>query len=340
MEASAKIPGHEGYTVTPDGKVFRGNYLVRCFQSPGRAARVRLRIAPGKTVRVAIAKLVALAYIPNPFHYTHIVFKDRDKNNCTTRNIQWVSKSEFIRFVNRYEERTQLLGPPRPRREPDWIDPDRIPMIGHPGYYITAMGVVYKGDRIVKPVAKKGKSLKIRIRKAGIDQFMGLATQVAIHFLPNPRRLRYIIFKDRDNHNCRASNIAWVDGETFIYYCGINKGGKKLVLPREEAIRRCTDVYLRNYYKTLDESWLHECWQIIEKRAKFPDWDSCRSECYLYFIDRAQRFSLLRDPVGLLIAYMKAVRVKLKQEISLNMSNAVVRRTDESLRILKSRCNE
>ena len=107
-----------------------------------------------------------------------------------------------------------------------------------------------------------------------------------------------------------------------------------MVLPREEAIRRCNNIYLRTYYETLDESCLQDCWAEVEERIKLPDWDACRSECYLYFIDRARRFSLLRDPVGLMLVYMRGVRAKIKKEISAYMPVAAVRKTDESLRYL------
>ena len=94
-------------------------------------------------------------------------------------------------------------------------------------------------------------------------------------------------------------------------------------------------MYLRAYYETLDESWLHDCWAEIEERIKLPDWDACKSDCYLYFIDRARRFSLLKDPVGLMVVHMKGVRAKIRKEISPDMPVMAVVRTDESLRNLK-----
>lgn len=306
-------------------------------KNAGRSVRVRVKDSRGKTIRIAIAKLIALAFIPNPHNYSRIIFRDRDKNNCRSDNIQWVSAAEFIRFVNRYAESHNLMGPPRRYRKPDWIDPARVPLNVFAGYYITANGVVYRGNRIIKPVAKKKQSLKIRIRQGGCDRCFGLARLVADHFIANPRHCRHIIFKDRNNHNCRAENISWVDGETYIRYCGIHTGPKKVILAREEAIKSCTDVFLKNYYKTLDENWLHECWEQVEKRMKLPDWSACKSECYLYFIDRARRFSLLKDPVGLMLTYMRGVRAKIKIEISPDMPAKAVVRTDESLRNLKSR---
>jgi len=340
MKTAALIPGFENYTVSPGGEVYCGSRLLKAMPNPGRAARVKLRDKDGKLVRIAIAKLVARAFIPNPHNHPKIIFKDRDKNNCQADNIQWVSAGEFSSFVNGHAESDNLLGPRRRKREPDWIDPARVPLEGFPGYYITPTGVVYKGSRIIKPIAKKDRSvsLKIRIRQGGSDRFFGLAKLVAEHFIPKPsKHYRYVIFKDRNNRNCRADNVAWVDGETFTYYCGIHIGGKRKVIPREEAIRRCTNIYLRNYYQTLDESWLHECWVQVEQRIKLPDWDACCSDCYLYFIDRARRFSLLKDPVGLMIVYMRGIRTKIRKEISFDMPTSVLLKTDETLRIMKKR---
>lgn len=334
MDYGANIPGFNDYTITANGNVFHNNKLLRPLQSPGRAARVKIKNSDGKIIRIAIAKLVAVTFISNPNQYTKIIFKDRDKNNCTVSNIQWVSNGEFTRFVNHHAESDNLLGPLKPRREPDWIDPARVPITGFQGYYITPSGIMYKGNRIVKPVIKKNKSIKVRIWQQGRYKFFGLAKLIAENFIPNPHKRRYIIFKDRNNHNCHVNNIMWVDGETFIYYCGIHIGGKKIVLPREEAIRRCTDIYLRNYYETLDESWLHDCWAQVEKRIKLPDWNACRSECYMYFIDRARRFSLLKDPAGLMLAYIKGVRAKIKKEISPYMPVSTVIKTDECLRYI------
>ncbi|HAO06904.1 MAG TPA: hypothetical protein DCQ50_07925, partial [Chryseobacterium sp.] len=226
----------------------------------------------------------------------------------------------------------------RPKKEPDWIDPARVPLNGYPGYYITPSGVLYKGNRIRKSSIRKGKAVRIRIWQNGKYKFLGLATVLAEHFIPNPRKYPKIIFKDRDHHNCCVDNIAWVDGQTFVYYAGIyGKGVKKKILPREEAIKQCTNAYLKRYYQSLDEYWLHECWKDLEKNIRVYNWSDYRSECYLYFVDRAKRFSITGEPLGLVLLYMKGVRYKVHREISPYMPVAAVLKTDESLRFLINR---
>ena len=337
MDHGKPIPGFTGYTITETGNVFRNGKLLKQLQSSNRAARVKLKKSDGEYARIAIAKLLAITFIPNPHHHTKIIFKDRDKNNNTVDNIQWVSAAEWTRFVNHYAESCALLGAPKPRKEPDWIDPERIPVNNCAGYYITRNGVVYKGNRIIKPVTKKTKSLKIRVWQGNTYKYFGLAKLVAEHFIPNPRRCTKIIFKDRNNHNCKADNIAWVDGETFIYYAGIHVGSKKKVLAREEALKQCKDIYLRRYYATLDESWLHECWQELEKKITLVNWHNYRSECYLYFIDRARRCTVLGDPLGLILQYVKGVRAKFYKEISPDMPRSVFIKKDECLRYVSRR---
>ena len=320
-DEAVPIPGFTGYCITPNGRVYHGNRILQPVNCQGsRSPRIKLRTDAGMLTRVAIPKLIALAFVPNPNNYTKIIFKDRDKNNCTASNIEWVSLSQFASFVQSDRELDELLGPKKPKALPPvWTDPERVPIESFPGYYLTPNGTVYKGHKIIQPMNKKGATLKVRLRLKGWPQgkfmYLGLAKLLATHFIPNPRHHKHVIFKDRNNRNCVISNIAWVDGETFAFYSGISKGAKKIVLNREEAIRKCTDPLLKEYYKTLDESWLHDCWKGLEERVALPKWEFYKAECYIYFLDRAKRFSLLKDPIGLILAYTKGLREKLRQEI-------------------------
>ena len=73
MEASAPIPGYEHYTITKSGEVYCGQRKIKAIAgSRGKSARIKLRI-DGKVTAITVAKLVAIAHVPNPHHYSHII---------------------------------------------------------------------------------------------------------------------------------------------------------------------------------------------------------------------------------------------------------------------------
>jgi len=330
------VPGLEQYRVSSDGAVYSSGALLKTIKRQNAAPQVRLR-RNGKVSKRTVSKLVALAFIPNPGNYDKVIHLDRNFQNCTIENLQWANTLQFFRHIKNLDSNDALLGPPRRRkkREPDWIDPLRVPIDEFPGYFITPSGVVYREAFIVKSAMRTNKSPKICLRLNNRHaKYAGVASLVATYFVPNPRNYTRVIFKDRNRHNCHYTNLAWVDNETWMFYCGTLKGGKKLVFTREEAIQRCTDVHMLNYYKSLDEYWLHECWKEIEAAISIADWPQLRSECYMYFIDRVQRFSILKNPLFVILSCVRNMRNKIRKEISPTMHASVVRKNDESLRNL------
>lgn len=341
------IPGFPGYSVSTNGNVYCYNRELFKKRAKNRADRVIVKEENGRQRLLSVAKMLALTFLPNPDGHTEVVFIDGDYSNCCIDNLKWLSAGNFKR-CNRagsgrrhiLEGSNELLGVKKKEPKlPDWVDPARVPIEGFPGYYISPTGLVYHGNRFVRTVSKNGKALSVSLRATGIwptrYRTMGLATLVASHFLPNPRGLQYVIFKNRDRLNCHKDNLAWVDGETWAYYCGLynfHTGRKKIVLEREVAIAQCTDELLRRYYITLDESWIQAAWDKIEEQVNKYDWDQHRSESYMYFLDRARRFSILRNATGLIIKHMKGLRVAAAKEISPEIPIGLLIQTDESLR--------
>lgn len=331
------IPGWEHYSITPCGNVYnnKAKLMKNVYCGHKRTVRVGLYNKEGRSTRISVSKLVALTFLPNPNAFTRLIHKDHDPHNISLSNLLWVNNVDWIRHVRRLEEAADILGMPLPVKEKPvyTIDPDRVPVTGIPGYYITAAGRVYKENgKEVKPNIRGRLAPIIRIRLNGYTYSFGLATMVAEQFIPNPRHHKRIIFKDRDNRNCKASNIAWVDQQTFIYYCGQHKNGNKIRNERDYAIKHCKDPWLRRYYQTEDNYWLHECWKRIDKAILMPDWDELKSETYLYFVDRAERYSLLKQPTLLMASYAKGLRIKQLKEMTPEITWSALLRTDESLR--------
>ncbi|RYD83025.1 MAG: hypothetical protein EOP53_01985, partial [Sphingobacteriales bacterium] len=266
------IPGFDAYRIASDGTVYGPHGILQaCHRHIHSAPHVTLSFQ-GKSHKRSISRLLATAFIPNPDNLPRLIHLDRNCKNLSLDNLQWATDLQFFRHIKDLDANEALLGPPRKKkREPDWIDPLRVAVEDFPGYFVTPDAVVYRNEYIVKPALRKDKSPKICLRRSGQKgKYAGLARLVAEHFVPNPRNFTRVIFKDRNRQNCNYKNLAWVDNETWITYCGVASGGKKLFFTQEEAIKLATDVYMLNYYKSLDEYWLHECWKDIEEKITLP----------------------------------------------------------------------
>ena len=89
------IAGFECYTISRDGQVTNtrtGRVLKFDITNMGYR-RVTLSMA-GKFKRIAIHRLVALHYLPNPEGTRQVNHKDGDKLNNHVENLEWVTCSE------------------------------------------------------------------------------------------------------------------------------------------------------------------------------------------------------------------------------------------------------
>lgn len=84
------------------------------------------------------------------------------------------------------------------------------------GKYINGFSRKTSKTKEVRLYRENGKSL-------GITTFR----LVALHFVDNPKGFKNCIPKDRNWSNAKADNIAWVDGDTWIYFCGLNQPDTK-----------------------------------------------------------------------------------------------------------------
>ena len=76
----------KGYSVSNSGEIrndTNGRILKHQVDSKGFH-----RVMIGKK-HYSIHRLVAIAYIPNPKNFPNVIFKDLDKENITTNNLQW-----------------------------------------------------------------------------------------------------------------------------------------------------------------------------------------------------------------------------------------------------------
>lgn len=174
-------------------------------------------------------------------------------------------------------------------------------------YKISSTGKLYRNGKERKPYFSCKGTYIVTI---GAKRF-ALASLVAKYFVPNPDNFRNIGFYDRDNNNCKADNLYWMDNKEYYKYCGLHKcenknaGRKKIQGDRLTAITQCECYLLREYYITLNEEWIKESFEIAWKQLFFKNRQKVKSICYEYFYDRAKRFSLTYRPVSMLIHYRR-----------------------------------
>jgi hypothetical protein len=215
---------------------------------------------------------------------------------------------------------------------------------GFPGYFIRSDGRAFFADGKEKIVScKKGRSAKLVIRVNYKMYTLGFATLIAEAFIPNPLKYTRIIFKDRNHHHCHKNNIAWVDDETYFFWCchaenGTPMGRPRIYIDRDVAVKSSTDENLKNYYATLEDQWLEKAWKELDGNlSELRYWREVKSAVYLHFIDRVKRFSISGKPAALMYYYAKAEHIKLKKTISPNIPFRKLLQTDESLRVIAKR---
>ena len=85
------VVGFSGlYKISNTGKVMNANTgkLLKPFVDSGYNKVVLSRGALEKKY-MKVSKLVATAFIPNPYNYSHVIHKDRDKLNDYENNLVW-----------------------------------------------------------------------------------------------------------------------------------------------------------------------------------------------------------------------------------------------------------
>lgn len=109
-EKSLDFLGYPNHTITDDGKVFSLNYMhtgkkKEMKQRKGKNGYfdVFLYNKVSKRKIFMIHRLVALAFIPNPYNLPQVNHKDENKQNNNVSNLEWCSKSYNINYGTRNE---------------------------------------------------------------------------------------------------------------------------------------------------------------------------------------------------------------------------------------------
>lgn len=93
-EKWCKIDGTEDVMISNFGNVkTEGGFVYNTFKDKSGYVRVNLHIS-GKTKQVAIHRLVAKAFVPNPFNKEYVNHKNGDTTNNCEWNLEWCTPME------------------------------------------------------------------------------------------------------------------------------------------------------------------------------------------------------------------------------------------------------
>lgn len=93
---SCKIANHEMYTLYEDGRVHSGIHDLFLEQ---RTNRNGYKIVTLDGEQLAVHRLVALHYLPNPYQYPQVNHKDGNKANNHANNLEWCTAAQNMQHA-------------------------------------------------------------------------------------------------------------------------------------------------------------------------------------------------------------------------------------------------
>ena len=87
-----QLGGH--YQVSNQGRIRKATKVLHPTVNWDGYLRVRVTDKNGRKQQVALHRLVALAFIPNPDNKPQVNHRDGDRANCRAENLEWVTNAQ------------------------------------------------------------------------------------------------------------------------------------------------------------------------------------------------------------------------------------------------------
>lgn len=102
MEQWKQVSGYENYEVSDNGRVRRNERLLKPIVSKSGYASVHLS-KNGLKKKYRINRLVAIAFLENPYGYPVVNHKDENKLNNNVNNLEWCDHTYNANYGTRNE---------------------------------------------------------------------------------------------------------------------------------------------------------------------------------------------------------------------------------------------
>lgn len=99
----ADVPNYEGLYIVSDNGDVKSLFRYKKILKPSKQKNGYLTVElwkNGESKRVLVHRLVASAFIPNPFNYPQVNHKDEVKSNNSLSNLEWCSAKYNMNYGN------------------------------------------------------------------------------------------------------------------------------------------------------------------------------------------------------------------------------------------------
>lgn len=188
LDGFQEIPNTNGkYLIHPDGRVYShlsNKFLTHTIQKDGRRT-VSMKYVGSKGTVVAVSRLLAETFLPNPNNLKHVILKDGDPRNLNLSNVEW-SNSKPKHDGGKYIEGYEHL------------------------YKIYRDGRVYsiRRRKFMTPRLIPNGTLYVALTDSnGVTKHYLLATLLYSHFIRPLRPGERVTYKDKTGTNISLSNL-------------------------------------------------------------------------------------------------------------------------------------
>ena len=245
------IPGYEGiYEASSFGRIKSKERVVGNYYCRERILMQKIKqnylyvnlSKEGNSKTIRVHRLIAMAFLPNPYNFPEVNHKDENPMNNTLENLEWCSQSYNLQYGTRIErgQLTKKLNKIKTAQKESLVksqerenayfqfvenldNEEWRPVVGYENLYeISSCGrlksLYHKIPFIVRTKTTRKGRINANLHRNGKYSSFGIHVLVAKAFIPNPNNLTEINHKDENPQNNNVENLEWCSHEYNMHY--------------------------------------------------------------------------------------------------------------------------